>query len=553
VGSALTGADAGNYTFAGATGDYTVTALALTGSIATGTSIYGSALTPGAVSLSTAISSDAVSAGAATVTTTGHTSTSGNFTAGTHVGSESVGSALTGSDAGNYTFAGATGDYTVTALALTGSIATGTSIYGSALTPGAVSLSNAISGDAVSAGTATVNTTGHTSSSGNLTAGTHTGSESVGSALTGADAGNYTFAGATGDYTVTALALTGSIGTGTSVYGSALTPGAATFINAIANDVLVGPAVSVNTTGLTSSSGHLAAGTHTGVETVNALAGADAGNYTFAGATGDYIVTPLALTVAATGVNKVYDGTTAAARVLSGAALLVGDQVTIGDSAASFAGKNVGSGQVVSVGGITITGADAADYALTNTSATTTAAISPATLTYDAAPASRSVGQPLTGFSGSLSGFVTGESQATDTVGTLLWTTPADAGSPAGRYAIDGGGLTATNYVFVEAPGNAAALTLHASTEPPPEPAPPSTLPQAALDTIAQLQETMMASQGARGGVDDCGNGVIDRVGCSDRDSGITDSGRSVGTNGASVRIVNGGLRLPNMPVAGNE
>ena len=76
----------------------------------------------------------------------------------------------------------------------------------------------------------TVNTTGLSSSSGHLIAGTHTGVESV-SALSGADAGNYTFAGLTGNYTVNVLALNATMAAGNSTYGSALVPGAASGSN----------------------------------------------------------------------------------------------------------------------------------------------------------------------------------------------------------------------------------------------------------------------------------------------------------------------------------
>jgi len=59
---------------------------------------------------------------------------------------------------------------------------------------------------------------------------------------------------------------------------------------------------------------------------------------------------------------------------------------------------------------------------------------------------------------------VLADNQANATAGPLVWTTTAAAGSQPGHYAIDGGGLTATNYVFVEAPGDATALTLQSGS-----------------------------------------------------------------------------------------
>ena len=295
VGNSLSGSDAGNYTFAGATGNYTVSQLTLTGSIATGSSVYGLTLMPGAVTFTNAISGDNLGTTTVSVNSTGLLSTSNHLTAGTHNGIETV-SGLSGSDAGNYAYSGITaGNYTVTPLALTGSIAAGNSVYGSALIPGAASFSGVVAGDAVTLGTVTVNTTGHTSTSGKLNAGSYTGIQSANS-LSGADAGNYSFAGVTGNYTVTPLALTGSITTGNSVYGSVLTPGAASFSGVVSGDAVTLGTVIINTASHTSTSGNLNAGSYTGIQSASSLSGADAGNYSFAGITGNYTVTPLALT-----------------------------------------------------------------------------------------------------------------------------------------------------------------------------------------------------------------------------------------------------------------
>src|SRR3546814_13377696 len=58
-------------------------------------------------------------------------------------------------------------------------------------------------------------------------------------------------------------------------------------------------------------------------------------------------------------------------------------------------------------------------------------------------------------FTGVVTGFRNGEDLGSATDGTLTFTSIADQFSPVGNYAIAGGGLTATNYVFVQDPGNA--------------------------------------------------------------------------------------------------
>ncbi len=63
------------------------------------------------------------------------------------------------------------GTLTINQLALTGSISTGSSVYGSTLALGTATFTNVVEGDNLGTATVTVNTAGHTSTSGNLNAG----------------------------------------------------------------------------------------------------------------------------------------------------------------------------------------------------------------------------------------------------------------------------------------------------------------------------------------------------------------------------------------------
>src|SRR5581483_5158125 len=114
------------------------------------------------------------------------------------------------------------------------------------------------------------------------------------------------------------------------------------------------------------------------------ISGADAGNYTFnttASTTAD--ITRRDLTVTASGVIKVYDGTTTATVTLSDNRI-ANDVFTDSYTSATFADKNVGTGKTVSVSGISIAGIDAGNYNLTNTTAATTADITARPLTVTA-------------------------------------------------------------------------------------------------------------------------------------------------------------------------
>ncbi|NTS43252.1 MBG-2 domain-containing protein, partial [Flavisolibacter sp. BT320] len=88
--------------------------------------------------------------------------------------------------------------------------------------------------------------------------------------------------------------------------------------------------------------------------------------------------------------------------------------------------------------------------------------VTPATLTYAANAATKVYGEANPPLSGSITGFVNGQTQATATTGTLAFTSATIATSIVGNYAINGSGLTANNgnYTFVQAGDNATALTI---------------------------------------------------------------------------------------------
>src|SRR5205823_233625 len=88
-------------------------------------------------------------------------------------------------------------------------------------------------------------------------------------------------------------------------------------------------------------------------------------------------ITRRPLTVTATAIDKVYDGTTAASVMLSDNRIS-GDVLDDSITSASFADANVGANKTITVSGISVSGADAGNYSLQNTTATTAANIAPA-------------------------------------------------------------------------------------------------------------------------------------------------------------------------------
>ena len=119
--------------------------------------------------------------------------------------------------------------------------------------------------------------------------------------------------------------------------------------------------------------------------------------------------------------------------------------------------------RILGAGTATITAHQAGNSLITPAEVAQSFTIAKATLTYTADQASRVFGANNPTLSGRISGFVNGEG-TTVTTGTLTFTTSATPSSPAGQYAITGGGLTDTtgNYVFAQFPANTSALTVRA-------------------------------------------------------------------------------------------
>lgn len=176
-------------------------------------------------------------------------------------------------------------------------------------------------------------------------------------------------------------------------------------------------------------------------------------------------VTPRPLTISGFAANdKVYDGTTTAVVATPGTlnGVVAGDTVGFTHTGATFDTKNVGTGKTVTLNGVALTGGgDQQNYTYTAVT-TELSAITPATLTYVATPVGRLYGSTNPGFSGTVTGFVNGETLGTATTGTLAFTSTATPTNNVGNYAILGSGLAANNgnYVFVQAPANATALTI---------------------------------------------------------------------------------------------
>jgi trimeric autotransporter adhesin len=256
-----------------------------------------------------------------------------------------------------------------------------------------------------------------------------------GLSLGGADAGNYTLTQPTLTASITPAGLTVA---GIEVQGKVYdgTMGATlTLSNAVLVGVLSGDTVTLDTANAAGAFADKQVGAGKPVMVSGlALLGIDAAKYTLTQPTTNADITAASLTV--TGISasdKVYDGTTGATLDTSSAALagvISGEAVTLDLSgvAAVFADANAGTGKTVQVSGLTIGGADAGNYTLTQP--TVTANITPAVLSVSAGNFSRTYGAGNPNFTGILAGVL-----ARDNI-TATYSTEAQAASPVGDYSV---------------------------------------------------------------------------------------------------------------------
>ncbi|HVI56281.1 MAG TPA: YDG domain-containing protein [Luteibacter sp.] len=281
----------------------------------------------------------------------------------------------------------------------------------------------------------------------------------------GVDAGNYTLANTSATTTANITPFIINL-TGTRVYNGTTTASASLFGT---NGVVAGVnGETLILTGAGKSASKNVATYHraadgTGDFDLDTLAltgtgGSSAGNYALLGGTDAFTITPLAVTVDATGGNKVYDATTAATATLASGGLISGDTVNFASGAATFGDKNVGNGKVISVTGITASGADAGNYTF-NTSAATTGNITPLAISGSIVADDR-VYDRTTGAAthGSLSGVLGGDVvDYTSTTGSFL-----DKNVGTGKTVnVSGvvGGADAGNYVVTSNTTTTANIT----------------------------------------------------------------------------------------------
>jgi filamentous hemagglutinin family protein len=431
-GITLTGADASNYTVSASATDLAeILARAIAATLTANDRTYdGTTAATGTLGLSGVLGNDQVTA-------------NGNLTfdsrnAGIGRTVTANGISLSGSDADNYTVnASATDLADILARAITATLTANDRTYdGTLAATGTLGLTGLVSGDAVSAGAG-----GMAFDNGN--AGTGRTVTASGITLSGADAGNYMVnASATDLADILARAITAMLTANGRVYdGTTIATGTLAL-----NGVLSGDQVSVSAGGIAFDS--RSAGTRTATASGLTLGGANAANYTITGtASGSAVISPRAITGAASADSRVYDGTTNATGRIALTGVISGDTVS-GIATYRFADANAGTGRTVQVSGLGLSGADAANYTLSLSATPVTADITRRAVTVTINDATKILGQPdpAFGYAVSSGSVVNGDSFAGAPVRA--------AGGQVGRYAIGQGTLAlSANYLLTVIPG----------------------------------------------------------------------------------------------------
>ncbi|WP_092804659.1 YDG domain-containing protein [Janthinobacterium sp. 551a] len=488
-GIALGGADAGNYTLADAGTTATATAnidkasISGVSGITAGNKVYDGGT---AASLNTAAAAFGGKFGNDNLTVA---DASGSFSDKNAANGKTVtisGIVLGGADAGNYTLADAGTTATATAnidkasISGVSGITAGNKVY-DGLTSATLDASGAVFGGKIGNDSLTVANASGSFSDKNAANGKTVNISGI--ALGGVDAGNYTLADAGTTATATAnigkasISGVSGITAGNKVYdgltSATLDASGATFGGKVGND-------SLTVAGASGSFRDKNAASNKVVDISGiVLGGVDAGNYELASSTASTTANIDKASISGvsgiTAGNKVYDGLTSATLDASGATFggkIGNDSLTVANASGSFSDKNAANGKIVNISGIVLGGADAGNYELASSSASTTANIGKATISAvnnllaDSKVYDGSASATLRAQGATFNGMVAGDSLSASAESAAFSDKNAGNGKMVSISGITLGGADAGNYNLLTTTGSATgditpkALTL---------------------------------------------------------------------------------------------
>jgi hypothetical protein len=464
-GLTLAGAQAGDYSLTQptVTANITPATLTVTG-ITANDKVYDATTAATLNTANAALAGKVYSGDTVTLSITSATGTFASKDVGNGITVGVSGLTLGGAQAGDYTLTQPTPTANITPATLTVSGITANDKVYDATTAATLDTANAALAGVLGGDTVTLDAAGAKGAFVSKDAGSGVTVAVSGLTLGGAQAGDYTLTQPTTTANITPATLTVTGITANSKVYDATTAATLNTANAVLAGVLGGDTVTLNAAGATGAFASKDVGNGIAVAVSGlTLAGGQASDYTLTQPTTTANITPAPLTVTGITADKVYDATTAATLDTTNAALVgvfSGDTVTLNASGATgtFASKDAGTGIAVAVSGLTLDGAQAADYSLTQP--TVTANITPAPLTVTGITANDKVYDATTAATlGTANAALTGTIFAGDTV-TL--STSGATGTFASKDA--GAGVTVTVSGLTLAGSQAGDYTLTPTT-----------------------------------------------------------------------------------------
>ncbi|HVS38582.1 MAG TPA: Ig-like domain repeat protein, partial [Gemmataceae bacterium] len=392
------------------------------------------------------------------------------------------------------------------------------------------SLSGEVSGDVVS-----LTTGAATATFDNPNVGTTHIVTASGYALSGADSSGYALTQPTAtNVTISAAPITITASDQTHTYGfGSLGTTAYTITSGklYGSDAISSVTLSSNDGKSTSGNYKVTSSAATITPSAAVFSSGSAANYTitYANAPTGLIVNPATLTITGFTVsNKTYDGTTAATISSNGSLSRVvsGDSVSLNSSGATatFDNANAGTMHTVTTSGYALSGADAADYILTQPTATNVTISQDQTTTTASSTAS---GDSVT-FSATVTANAPGGGTPTGTVDFYDVTTKTDLGKPT----LSGGSATLTIGML---PGNQSITATYSGDS--------NFLTSSSTVTVSPAASLYVLNTTASGALTLSGNADVNVPGAVDVDSNsasaISGSGNAVVTAGG-IQVVGG-------------
>ena len=455
-----------NYTLTGGTVAATISPKTITYTTAGATSVYGTLATLSTPAFVGLVGSDNPGASVSLYSGTTPVSLSATTNAGTYAQQVAITNgnyqiASTGNTIGNLVISPAT-------LVITGANSTPTYNGSTQTNTGATVSLNGGAASTISGTTVSTGIGAQTFTLSGLASGLNASSTAIADNLSitpntasSAIAANYSITYANGSLTIGKANL--SV-TGTQVYnGTATIAGSSLTITGVGGQTFTGG----GTADLISKNVQ----TNQPLATVNGLTLTPNGSYSIANyntislANTSVSITPLAITLTAPSITKVYDGgytynMTSANLATMSSQLVGGDSVSAASVVFTGNNPNVGTNKSVSLNSATISDGNSGNNYSVTLANSSTSQVTPAALTITANNASKFVTQSDTaGFNGVVySGFVNGETASSALSGTLTVTRSNASTNGAGVYTgvLTPGGVTANNgnYTITPVAGN---------------------------------------------------------------------------------------------------